>query len=272
MRLRIFQRFGGLALAALLSACATSSSGQTTPPPASPPTSVLRASDVQWQALNPARGDASPKAATLWGDRNGAAQTGFLVKFVPGFQSPPHIHNVSYRGVVIRGLVHNADPQATQLWMSTGSFWTQPKGGVHITAAKDTETVAFIEIDAGPYLVRPVDKAFATPEKPVNVDASNIVWVAPTRGASTLKVAYLWGTPDGPGPSGRLYKLAAGSSATLSFAGAPFRAVVIAGRVVVTGNEAKLAPGSFFTGDKPVVMSCPGASECLVYVRHGSPE
>ena len=84
-------------------------------------TKVVLASEVEWEQLNPKRGDQSPQAATLWGDRNGTEATGFLVKFVDGFSSPPHIHNVSYRGVVIAGGVHNDDPEAKPMWMPAGS-------------------------------------------------------------------------------------------------------------------------------------------------------
>ena len=78
---------------------------------------VLLSSDIEWEKLNPARGDKSPQAGTLWGDRKGKAATGFLAKFVDGFSSPPHIHNVTYRAVVIKGLVHNDDPEAAHMWM-----------------------------------------------------------------------------------------------------------------------------------------------------------
>ncbi len=57
--------------------------------------SITLASDLQWQQLNPARGDQSPKAADLWGNRKDSGATGFLVEFVHGFSSPPHIHNVT---------------------------------------------------------------------------------------------------------------------------------------------------------------------------------
>ena len=116
---------------------------------------VRLASELQWEQLNPARGDASPQAADVWGNRKeklinqavadmlGTSMdetfdpgTGFLVKFVDGFESPPHIHNVSYRGVVISGKVHNDDPDAKEMWMPAGSYWTQPAGEVHITSAK----------------------------------------------------------------------------------------------------------------------------------------
>ena len=99
-------------------ACAPPSGAPVSSPAATEgPSVVLPVAEVEWQQLNPARGDASPAAATLWGDRNGPDATGFLVRFVDGFESPPHIHNVSYRGVVIRGLVHNDDPDAEAMWM-----------------------------------------------------------------------------------------------------------------------------------------------------------
>lgn len=100
------------------------------PPPAtdSAALELLPASEVEWEKMNPARGDKSPQAGTLWGDRKGKVPTGFLAKFVDGFSSPPHIHNATYRAVVISGLIHNDDPAAAESWMPTGSFWTQPKG------------------------------------------------------------------------------------------------------------------------------------------------
>ena len=110
-----------------------------------------------------------PKAATLWGDRNDPGPSGFLLlKPVDAFKSPPHVHNVSYRGVVIRRLMHNDDSNADEMWMPTGSFWTQPNGGVHITAAKWSNTLAYIETEEGPDLVLAVEKAFDSEDKPVN--------------------------------------------------------------------------------------------------------
>ena len=144
---------------------------------AGPTNEVILASEVDWEQLNPARGDKSPKAATLWGDRRGPVPTGFLAKFVDGFSSPPHIHNITYRAVVISGAIHNDDPAAAKMWMSPGSFWTQPKGEIHITAAKGSNTIALVEIDKGPYLVLPKEQAFDSGERPINLDASNIVWV-----------------------------------------------------------------------------------------------
>ncbi|MGB1038277.1 MAG: DUF4437 domain-containing protein, partial [Bacteroidia bacterium] len=68
-----------------------------------PTNKVILSSEIVWEKLNPARGDQSPQAGTIWGDRKGTEATGFLAKFVDGFSSPPHIHNVTYRAVVIKG-------------------------------------------------------------------------------------------------------------------------------------------------------------------------
>lgn len=115
--------------------------------------SVIATDNIDWGLLNPLRGDASPRAADLWGDRTKDIATGMLVKFKKGFSSPPHIHNISYRGVVIEGLLHNDDPTAEKLWLTTGSFWTQPAGETHITAADGQDNLIYLEIDSGPYLV-----------------------------------------------------------------------------------------------------------------------
>lgn len=82
--------------------------------------------------------------------------SGSLVTFVDGFQSPPHIHNITYRAVVIRGRIHNDDPEAARLWMEPGSYWTQPAGeapqlravtiqgtaDVRLSGTKDAERLA----------------------------------------------------------------------------------------------------------------------------------
>ncbi len=233
-------------------------------------------SDVEWQWLNPARGDKAPRAATLWGDRNGSGPTGFLLKPKDGFKSPPHLHNVSYRGVVIRGLIHNDDPNADDMWMPPGSFWTQPKGGVHITAAKGSNTLAYIEIEEGPYLVLPVAKAFHSKEKPINVDESNIVWIDQPGTPADVngpKLALLWGNQQDDQSSGTLVKLPAGFTGMMRSHGSTFRAVVIQGRLKyqVPGetNVKTMEPGSYFSskGESMHQVSCEAGSECIIYVR-----
>ena len=142
---------------------------------AEPSIQITSAEDIEWGALNPLRGDASPRAANLWGDRTQDVSTGMLVKFVKGFSSPPHIHNITYRGVVIEGLVHNDDPGAAKLWLDPGSYWTQPAGEDYITAASGESNMIFLEIESGPYLVQPSDQAFDNGERPINVHSNNVV-------------------------------------------------------------------------------------------------
>ena len=234
---------------------------------------LVLASDVEWEQLNPARGDKSPQAGTLWGDRKGTVPTGFLARFVDGFSSPPHIHNATYRAVVISGSIHNDDPAAAEMWMPAGSFWTQPKGEVHITAAKGTTNIALVEIDRGPYLVHPVKEAFDSGERPINVDASNVVWVDPpgmTASANGPKVAYLWGKLQEGQSNGTFVRLPAGFKGKIHSYGSIFRAVVIKGQPQYLGNDVKtLQPGSYFGSKGETVhrLSSKQGGESTIYIR-----
>ena len=234
---------------------------------------VVTLSDVQWDQLNPARGDKSPLAGTLWGDRKGTVPTGFLVKFGDGFSSPPHIHNITYRAVVISGGIHNDDPDAADMWMPAGSFWTQPKGEVHITAAKGRANMALVDIDNGPYLVLPPEEAFDSGERPVNVDASNIVWVDQPGmpvSANGPKAAFLWGNSQDGQLSGALVKLPAGFTGKIQSHGSIFRAVVIKGQAQYSGTDVKvLEPGSYFgsKGEAVHQISSKAGEESIIYVR-----
>lgn len=275
-----------LALTSLASAACATSSGPASPASAnastsaspatvSPvPTTVVSVDAVEWQDLNPARGDQSPRAGTLWGDRNGTEATGYLLRPVDGFRSPPHIHNVTYRAVVIRGVLHNDDDAAEDMWMPAGSFWTQPKGAPHITAAKGTDTLAYIETDEGPYLVRPIEDAFDTPERPLNVHAVNIVWVPapPLADEDGAAFSYLWGAPTQGNWHGLFVRLPPGFSGVLSGTNSDLRAVVVSGApklTVLNAPPAALAPGSLFSskGDAVHPLTCDGSDDCVFYVR-----
>jgi len=251
---------------------------------AEPTYEVVQASKVKWEHLNPARGDKSPQAGTLWGDRNGTEPTGYLLKPADGFESPPHIHNVSYRGVVISGLLHNDDPDAENMWMPTGSFWTQPAGEVHITAAKGNDALAYIEIEKGPYLVLPPEEAFDNGERPVNVDKSNIVWLdaaditwldQPGKDASAdgAKMAFLWGKPQQDQLSGTLVMLPAGFTGKIQSHGSSFRAIVILGQplhqIPGMADTTTLEPGSYFSsrGEAVHQISSGEGKKSIIYVR-----
>jgi len=234
---------------------------------------VVLFSEIVWEKLNPARGDQSPQAGTIWGDRKGEVATGFLAKFVDGFSSPPHIHNVTYRAVVIKGSIHNDDEAAKEMWMTPGSFWTQPKGQPHITSAKGDENVAYVEIDYGPYLVRPTREAFESGEQPVNVDASNILWLDKTEtnwiaSSNEVQLSFLWEAKD---LRGLFVKLPLGFTGAINSTGKVFHAVVISGNLTyqmpVNDDQKILDAGSYFSSTDTAIHSLSSESEAILYIR-----
>jgi len=247
-----------------------------------PHVEYVPASEIDWGALNPARGALGPKAANLWGDRAGSGPSGFLVKFVDGFQSPPHIHNITYRGIVISGEVHNDDPAAAPMWMPVGSYWTQPAGEIHITAARGNNNLVYVEIQEGPYLVEPVDQANDNGERPVNVHTSNIVWLdasttnwidGDANSPTSPELAFLWGNPQDDEPSGTLVRFPAGFSGTVRCDDSIHRAIVVQGELVVRGSaqnkDTLLEPGSYFGATGTVVVEVPSEAEqpSVIYIR-----
>lgn len=275
--MRCFMQFFlvGALTCLLLSGCVSiqSISDKSKPAEIEQNNKVVLASEIEWQALNPARGNKSPLAANLWGDRNNEVATGFLVKFVDGFSSPPHIHNTTYRAVVISGLIHNDDPDAAPMWMPKGSFWTQPKGEIHITAAQGNHNVALVEIDKGPYLVMPSDNAFDSGARPINVDVSNLIWLdLPSDSSSTsgVKIAYLWGNMDNGSFNGSFLRLSSGFNFNISTQASIFHAVVISGNTIYHQIKPKeLTPGSYFgsNGNSLHKLSSGSTEETVIYIR-----
>ncbi len=160
--------------------------------------------------------------------------------------------------------------------MPTGSFWTQPAGEVQISAAWGPANLAYIEPDKGPYLVLPPEKAFARGERPINVDASKIVWVDPPGApdsANGPKIAFLWGKPQDGQLNGTFVKLPAGFRGKIKSHGSNFRAVVIKGQPqyqVQGASEIKtLEPGSYFgsKGGSVHQVSSKVGEESIIYVR-----
>lgn len=246
---------------------------------AEPGVDLVPRSEVDFQPLNPLRGAASPQAGMLWGDIQADVPSGFIVKFRDGFASPPHIHNLTYRAVVISGLVHNDDPDAAYMWMEPGSFWTQPAGENHITAAQGEDVVAFLDILEGPYLVKPATEEFDNGERPINIEARNVIWLdevdAPWIGGAQdqpgLQMAFLWGEPRDGALNGSFLKLPGGFTGTLDGGGDTIKAVVISGTTtyLASGSESTLAAGSYFgsDGDETHSIACETEAECVLYVN-----
>ncbi len=243
-----------------------------------PTNKVKLSSDIKWEKLNPARGDKSPKAGTIWGDRKGKVATGFLAKFSDGFSSPPHIHNVTYRAIVIKGTIHNDDPNAEQMWMKPGSFWTQPKGESHITSAQGEENIAYVEIDSGPYLVKPITEAFDSGERPINIDAANVVWLNNKATnwiseQSDAEISFLWENDDETNLKGIFVKLPSKFEGSLINEGKIFHAIIIKGELSYKmpdkNEEIKLDSGSSFSATSKAehTFSNTNSEEVIFYVR-----
>jgi len=261
-----------LCFALLLTAC-----DQTETTKSTQNTTIVQAQDIVWQQLNPARGDKSPQAGTLWGNRTGAGAAGFILKPTDGFESPPHIHNVAYRGVVISGLLHNDDPTAANMWMPQGSFWTQPAGEVHITAAKGSNSLAYIEVE-DEFKVLPAEQAFDNGERPVNVDESNIIWLNAkdikwVDSVNTIQMAFLWGKPQNNELNGTFVKMPTAYNSTIESNSDVFHAVIVQGNVnyndAPSAKVIPLQPASYFNsnGNAKHALSCEGSQECIVYIR-----
>lgn len=240
---------------------------------------VVAANKIQWGYLNPLRGALSPGAADLWGNRTTNTATGMLVRFNKGFESPPHIHNITYRGIVIEGLLHNDDPAAEKMWMPTGSFWTQPAGENHTTAADGKTNLIYLEIDSGPYLVKPSNQRFDNGERPLNLHANNIVWLDSSDldnvNVDGVKSTYVWGSPKAL--AGSMIKVPAGFNGAIKTKASEFRAVIIAGKIEYSSKELSVAqilsPGSYVQSQGRFIHKMVNSSETEVtlYIRTNRP-
>ncbi|MDO6839676.1 DUF4437 domain-containing protein [Paraglaciecola chathamensis] len=243
-----------------------------------PASKVVAASDIKWGYLNPLRGEKSPGAADLWGNRTTDTATGMLVRFNKGFESPPHIHNITYRGIVIEGQMHNDDPSAEKMWMPAGSFWTQPAGENHTTAANADTNLIYLEIDSGPYLVKPSNEKFDNGERPLNLHKDNMVWLADSDlnqiNVDGVQSTYLWGNTADMNVS--MVKLPAGFNGDITTNANEFRAVVIAGAVEYSSNEQSkaqaLSAGSYVESKGNFTHSIANKADtpAVIYIRTNS--
>ena len=155
------------------------------------------------------------------------------------------------------------------MWLPPGSFWTEPAGEPHITAADDARNLAYIEINDGPYRVLSAAEAFDNGERPINVHASNLVWVD-TPGKA--EVFYLWEDAES-GLRGTPVRLPTGFVGEMQSGGAAFRAVVIQGRPAVfvpdEGDNQTLQPGSYFgSSGEETYKVCSGAGATSILYVH----
>ncbi|OED37883.1 hypothetical protein AB834_01215 [PVC group bacterium (ex Bugula neritina AB1)] len=218
---------------------------------------IIKSSDLEWEPLVPALGTEGPLYAPLWGNIHKKGASGFLAKMPDGYVSSPHVHNITYRGVTISGLVHNDDPGAEKAWLSPGSIWMQPAGEVHVTAAKGKCNIAYLEMNEGPYLFDPPSDAFTPPFSALNIDSSHLIWLnqkhstwLPSRKSKRVKnlaIAFLWGKVSRKHWNSTLLRLPPDFYGKITNRKGDLKIVVIKGEVTLgkTKNE-DLPSGSYF--------------------------
>ena len=136
------------------------------------------------------------------------------------------------------------------------SYWTQPNGHIHITSAKGKTNIAYVEIEKGPYLVKPVEDAFRESEYPYNIHANNIIW----KNFKNYQEVDVWKKNDIV--SGKLVKF----KRNIEFSNNN-KNVVISGKVKIN-NHHFLSAGSYFYSENKgkVSVKCLN-EECVIYVK-----
>lgn len=158
--------------------------------------------------------------------------------------------------------------------MPTGSFWTQPAGENHITAANGETNLIYLEIDSGPYLVKPSSEKFDHGERPINLHSNNIVWMEHKDlhfiEAKGVKAYFVWRKP--PTLSGSMVSLPAGFKGSIETEASEFKSVIIAGIANYHNKEQKavtLEPGSYIESFGPSIHYFENKSheEIIIYIR-----
>jgi len=125
---------------------------------------VVLMSQVDWNPLNPARGDQSPRAGNLWGDRTESGASGFLVKFEDGtlvklpagFTGKIHNQNSTFHAVVIQGRSQYQVPGETEeKTLEPGSYFGSEAESVHqVSCEAEEECIIYVRTE-GKYDVIP---------------------------------------------------------------------------------------------------------------------
>ncbi|MEP5832299.1 MAG: DUF4437 domain-containing protein, partial [Maribacter dokdonensis] len=160
--------------------------------------------------------------------------------------------------------------------LPAGSYWQQPAGEAHITAADGEENLAFLDIQEGPYLVKPTSEAFDNGERPVNVDKTNLVWLNANdiqwvSEKSNVETAFLWGSHEKNQLRAALLKLPAGFSGSIKNLSPNFRAVVISGGIThqfsKKGTKNQLDAPSYFGAEENATSIISTTKETVIYIR-----
>lgn len=93
----------------------------------------MAASELKWEPMAPGM---PAQVATLWGDRT-KGESGVLLKFPGGFESPVHAHTADYHAVLIQGTwVHTEEGAKETKELTPGSYVMQAGKVMHTDTCK----------------------------------------------------------------------------------------------------------------------------------------
>jgi len=136
--------------------------------------------------------------------------------------------------------------------------------------------MAFLDIQEGPYLVKPTSEAFDNGERPVNVDKTNLVWLNAcdidwVTEKSNVETTFLWGSHEKNQLRAILLKLPAGFKGKIKNLSPNFRAVVISGGLThqFSKKEAvnQLDAPSYFGAEENATSIISAKKETVLYIR-----
>ncbi len=108
------------------------------------------AADLKWVT--------NPRGASFsypWKEDNG--RHGDVIRFPAGFDSAPHTHTASYRGVVIQGVLMNPpERETTSVRLPPGSTWFVAGGVIHSTKCVSKEECQFYVHQEAAFDFKPV--------------------------------------------------------------------------------------------------------------------
>ncbi len=111
---------------------------------------LVPAADLEWVTNQRGASFSHP-----WKDDNG--HHGDVIRFPAKFDSGPHTHTATYRGVVIQGVLMNpSEGQTTSVQLPTGSTWFVSGGVVHSTKCVSDQDCLFYIHQVAPFDFKPV--------------------------------------------------------------------------------------------------------------------
>lgn len=198
-----------------------------------------------------------------------------MIKLPPGSVGMPHTYTTTGLGLTVKGEpVQQQNGKEPAKPLPSGSFWSQPGGTPHTLACPGKEEcVMLVQFNDGKSGFAPakLDPKGERPKDYVEKRLADLKFVAPFPDAGDkVQITRLWG--DGhAGPSGMLFKFAAGFKTALHTHTADYHAVIIKGTIMNYAPDDKspreLGPGGTYLqpGGVPHITACKEGSECMMY-------